>query len=98
MANSLYYCVLIIVIIAVTWQIYPALTQALHQRAQVAAEEAAGRRQEMQKSLWNGAPGALVHTVQVEEGLHQVRGRRLNSQHHQVSSLHQTAQVRDDAV
>lgn len=42
MANSLYYCVLIIVIIAVTWQIYPALTQALHQLPQVAAEEAPG--------------------------------------------------------
>ena len=42
MANSLYYCVLIIVIIAVTWQIYPAVAQALHRLPQVAAEEAPG--------------------------------------------------------
>jgi len=61
------------------------------ERPQVAAEEAPGRRQEMQKSLWNGAQGALVHPVQVEESVHKIRGRCListSSIQYQDSTLH----------
>ena len=79
LSHSLDYCVLITVIIAVTWQIYPALAQALHQLPQVTAEAAPGRCQEMQESLWDGAQGALVHAVQVEESVHKIRRRCLIS-------------------
>ena len=44
---------------------------------QVPAPEAARRRQEVPEGVRHGAPGAVVHAVQVEEGLHQIRGGQL---------------------
>lgn len=69
-----YIVFLIIVIITVTWKIYPAVAQALHQLTQESSEKTPRRRQEVPEGVRDGAPRAVVHTMQVEEGLHQVRG------------------------
>ena len=44
---------------------------------QVAPPEAARRCQKVPEGLRHGPPGAVVHAVQVEEGLHQIRGGQL---------------------
>ena len=72
-----YIVFLIIVIITVTWKIYPAVAQALHQLTQESSKETPRRRQEVPEGVRDGAPRAVVHTMQVEEGLHQVRGGSL---------------------
>ena len=59
--------------LAVPRQVHPSLPEALQHVPEVPAAAAARRRQEVPEGLRHGAPRALVHAVQVEEGLHEVR-------------------------
>lgn len=60
-------------------EVYPAESEADVRilPEQVPASEAARRRQEVPESVRHGSQGAVVHTVQVEEGLYQIRRRQL---------------------
>ena len=69
--------------ISVARQVYPPVSQAVQHQSQVPPQTAPGRRQEVQEGVRDGAPGDVVHSMQMEEGLHQVRRGSLGPDHPQ---------------
>ena len=59
-------------LISVSRQIHPTVSQAVQHQSQVSPQTAQGGRQEVQEGVRDGAPGDVVHTMQMEESLHQV--------------------------